>query len=324
MLDLSIITVGTNEKHWLRPCLQSVFAQTCGISFEMIVVDNASTDGTIEMLRTEFPQVKVIHNESNLGFAAANNKAIRASTGRFVLLLNPDTQVLEGAIQKTLRFMDEHPRAGLAGCKLKYPDGRFQPTAFAFPTVWNMFAEAIFLYKVFPKTKLFGGYHLSYLNYNEDVQVDWLIGAYFLIRREVIDNVGLLDEQFYMYTEDTDYCYRIKQANYEVWFTPRGEVTHFYGGYSGVNLRVVVWTHRSQILFYQKHYQGLKRSMLVLIKLFGLVLRVLGYTAAGIVRANRLLLRKSVYAAISIYKIVKSSWKYIPGYTGEVAPWERP
>ncbi|HJW27806.1 MAG TPA: glycosyltransferase family 2 protein, partial [Saprospiraceae bacterium] len=254
MLDVSIITVGTNEMHWLRPCLQSVFEQTRGIAFEMIVVDNASSDGTGEMLSREFPQVKVLRNDRNLGFAASNNKAILISSGRYILLLNPDTRILNGAIQETVAFMDSHSRAGLVGCKLKYPDGRFQPTAYSFPTVWNMFAEAIFLYKVFPKTKLFGSYHLSYLDYDSDVEVDWLIGAYFLIRREVTQKIGILDEQFFMYTEDTDYCYRIKQAGYEVWFTSKAEVEHYYGGFSGINRRVVVWTHRSQVLFYQKHY----------------------------------------------------------------------
>jgi GT2 family glycosyltransferase len=321
MLDLSIITVGTNEKHWLKPCLESVYSQTRGVTFEVIVVDNASKDGTSEMLASEFPQVKIVRNDHNLGFAAANNKAIRLSAGKMVLLLNPDTVVLDGAIQKTITFMKNHPKAGLVGCKLKYPDGRFQPTAYAFPTLWNMFVEAIFLYKLFPKTKIFGGYHLTYLDYNKDVQVDWLIGAYFLIQREVIERVGILDEQFFMYTEDTDFCYRIKKAGYEVWFTSGAEITHFYGGISGITRRVVIWTHRSQILFYQKHYGTPQRQLLYLIKLLNLLLRVPWYIIEGIVTVNRRGFKKSLYAAYSFWKILVNRWHYIPGYTGEVTSW---
>src|SRR5260221_13542062 len=117
MVDLSIITVATNEKHWLKPCLESVFDKTHGINFEFIVVDNASSDGTANMLKTEFPQVKIVRNDSNMGFAAANNRAIRMTTGRYALLLNPDTVVHDGAISRTVPFMDQHPTAGLLGCK---------------------------------------------------------------------------------------------------------------------------------------------------------------------------------------------------------------
>jgi GT2 family glycosyltransferase len=226
MRDLSIVIVSYNTCGLLRTCLSSIYRETAHIDFEIVVVDNASTDGSIEMITSDYPAVKILRNDHNSGFAAANNIAIRKSSARFVLLLNPDTEILDGAIQKTIRFIEAHPKAGIVGCKLKYPDGRFQPSAYSFPTVWNMFAEATFLYRVFPKTKLFGGYHLTYLDYSHDVQVDWLIGAFLLIRREVIDTVGMLDEQFFMYAEDTDYCYMAKQAGFEVWFTPRGEIFH--------------------------------------------------------------------------------------------------
>src|ERR1051326_7695662 len=313
MPDPSIIVVGTNERHWLKPCLNSVFKQTTGSEFEVIVVDNASTDGTGEMIAAEFPRVKVIRNDHNYGFASANNRAIRVATGNYVLLLNPDTEVLDGAIQKTIRFMEVHPKSGLVGCRLKYPNGQFQSTAYSFPTVWNALSEATFLYKLFPRTKLFGQYHLSYLDYDHDVQVDWLIGAYFLIRREVIAKIGLLDEQFYMYTEDTDYCYRVKQAGYEVWFTASGEVTHFYGGMNAFDKRVTILVQRSQVLFYQKHYHFAKKIMLLLIKHLGLALRVVWYFAAGIASMNKKLLNKSLYAGYAIFRLLTTRWKYVTG-----------
>jgi GT2 family glycosyltransferase len=322
-MDLSIIIADTNEWHFLQPCLQSVFAHTAGLEFEVIVVDNASTDGSKEKLAEEFPQVKVLRNEYNMGFAGANNVGIRASSARYVLLLNPDTIMPEGAIKETIKFMESKPKAGVIGCKLKYPDGRFQPTTYSFPTAWNMFSEATFLYKLFPKTKIFGGYHLTYLDYNTDVQVDWLIGAYFLMRREVIDTIGILDDKIYMYADDIDYCYRAKQAGFEVWYTPRAEVIHYYGGISGVNKRVVIWIHRSNVLIYQKLFSMPKRYILIAIKYFGLILRTLVYFTGGMVTADKMLLKKSWYALYSIYKIAISHWKYNPNLVGPEKPWKR-
>lgn len=322
MSDLLIIIVSINGKRVLKSCLQAVFAQTTGIDFEVIVVDNASTDGTLEMLANEFPQVKVISNTENKGFAAANNQGIRQAVGRYVLLLNPDTEILGGAIQKTVAFMDEHPRAGILGCKLIFPNGKLQASIRSFPSLWNLFVEATFLYKVFPQTKLFGRYYFSYFDYSIDIQVDWVSGAYFLIRREVIDKIGILDEQFYLYTEETDYCYRAKQAGYEVWFTPRGEVIHYWGGMSAINKRVAIWMQRSQLLFYQKHYHGFKGYSFIIMKYLNLTIRFISYFIGGILLNNKNLILKSRYAGYAIYRLLTARWKYIHGYQGKVTPWE--
>jgi GT2 family glycosyltransferase len=321
-MDLSIIIAYTNVWHFLKPCLQSVFEHTKGLEFEVIVIDNVSTDGSAGKIAKEFPHVKIIRNEYNMGFAANNNNGIRASSGRLILLLNPDTIVPEGAIKETVKFMESHPKAGVVGCKLKYPDGRFQPTTYSFPTVWNMFSEATFLYKLFPKTKLFGGYHLTYLDYNTDVQVDWLIGAFFLIRRDLIDTIGVLDDKIYMYADDIDFCYRTKQVGFEVWWTPRAEVIHFYGGISRVDKRTVIWIHRSQVLLYQKLFSKPKRLMLMAIKCFGLLLRTFVYFFVGMITANMMLLKKSWYALYSIYTIAVSRWKYDPNLVGPEKPWK--
>jgi GT2 family glycosyltransferase len=322
MVDLSIIIVNTNERHVLKPCLRSVFTQTKGIDFEIIVIDNASTDGTLEMLANEFSQVKVIPNNENLGFAVANNRGIKKAVGKYVLLLNPDTEVLNGAIQKTVAFMNEHLRAGIAGCKLIFPNGKLQASIRSFPTAWNLFVEATFLYKLFSRTKLFGKYYFSYFDYAVDIQVDWVSGAYFLIRQEVIDKIGILDEQFYLYTEETDYCYRAKQAGFEVWFTPRGEVIHYWGGMSAINKRVAVWMQRSQLLFYQKHYHGFKKYLFILLKYVNLAIRFVVYFLGGIFLMNKNLITKSHYAGYAIYRLLTARWKYIYGYKGKVTPWK--
>ncbi len=320
--DLSIVIVSYNAVHFLRKCLKSVIIQTEGISYEIIVVDNASTDETQQLMTLEYPGIQFLRNEQNVGFAAANNMAISETNSRYVLLLNPDTEVLIGAIQKTLHFMDENPKAGISSCKLLYQDGRFQANAYSFPTVWNMFAEATFLYKIFPKTKLFGSYHLSYLDYTKDNQVDWLIGAFYMIRREVIDTIGLLDEQYFMYAEDLDYCYMAKKAGFEVWYTSCAEIFHFYGGISGINKRVAVWTHRSQIVYYKKHYGLAKIYSLIFLKCFGLLLRIIRYVLTGILVADKILLNKAWYSTYSFYKILVSRWNYVHGYQGKTTQWE--
>ena len=322
MKDLSIVIVTYNSKDFLRTCLNSVILQTKGISFETIVVDNASSDQTRDLIEKEFPDVKFIRNDHNVGFAAANNLAIKETSSRYVLLLNPDTEILDGAIQKMIQFMDEHSKAGISSCKLMYQDGSFQANAYSFPTIWNMFTEATFLYRLFPKTKLFGSYHLTYLDYSKDNQVDWLIGAFYLIRREVIKTIGLLDEQYFMYTEDLDYCYLAKKAGFEIWYSPKAKIYHFYGGMSGISERSVVWTHRSQILFYKKYFESAKIFTLILFKCVGLILRMLRYFIVGMLTADKKLLKKAWLAIFSLFRIIFSRWNYQHGYSVRADQWE--
>jgi len=320
---LSIITVNTNEWHVLQTCLRSVFEQTKGIEFEFIVVDNASTDGSKEKIAREYPQVKIITNSENLGFAAANNRGIEQACGKYVLLLNPDTEVLDNAIVKTVQFMESHPQAGISACKLLFPDRSLQRSVRSFPTVWNVFCESTFLYRLFPKSILFGKYYLSYFNYDAIMQVDWVCGAYIMMSRKVIDTVGLLDEQFYMYTEEVDYCHRAKNAGYEIWFIPDGEVIHFWGGVNAINRRVMLWTNASMMLYLQKHFYGVEKYLLMGLKYFGLVLRTIMYALVGCLLLSQKMFLKSYYTLYSLYKLVVTSWKYKHNYTGKVVPWER-
>ncbi len=309
-----------NGKNLLRACLSSVLKETINTDFEVIVVDNASTDGTLEMLKNEFSRVNVISNTENMGFAAANNIGIRQANGRYILLLNPDTEILNGAIQETVAFMDKHPQAGIVGCKLIFPSGQIQTSLRSFPTIRNLLIETFFLEKIFPKT--FGKHFYLDFDHNSDKQVDWVSGAYFLIRREVIEKIGLLDEQFYMYSEEMDYCYRAKQAGYEIWFTNRGNVIHHWGGMSAINKRVAVWIQRSQLLFYQKYYNGLKKCSFIFIKYVNLIIRSICYFFCGIILSNKGLINKSMYSIYAVYRLITARWKYNHNFNGKIDPWE--
>ena len=293
MLDLSVIVVNYNTSTFLRDCLQSVFEQTRGLDYEVIVVDNASWDGSRELLQREFPKVRTIFNSENKGFAAANNQAIRVAQGRYVLLLNSDTRVLDGAIQKTFHFMEEHAEASIVGCKLLNSDGTLQPSCMSFPTVWNLFSEAFFLYILFRRTRLFGAYHMTYFDYDTVRPVDIVKGAFMMLRREVSEGVGLFDEAYFMYTEETDLCYRAKQKGFQAFFFPFARIIHFGGGSIDNKLQFFEQFHRTQIYFIKKNFTGLRKYLGVFLKEVGIAVRVPAYFLAGLLTWNPQLLRKS-------------------------------
>jgi GT2 family glycosyltransferase len=319
-MKLSIITANTNEWHVLRPCLQSVYRQTTDLEFEFIVIDNASTDGSFDRIREEFPDVKVIVNPHNMGFAASNNRGLATATGDYILFLNPDTEIREHAISGIVRFMDRNPDVGLAGCKLILGDGSIQESLGSFPSVWNVFAETFFLYKIFPKTKLFGSYHMTYFDYRSTREVDWLCGAFLIVRRAVRDTIGLLDEQFYMYTEEVDYCCRAKQAGYATWYFHEAEVIHYWGGIN-MSQRVVLWMHGSQMIYFKKHFRGFKKAALVALKYTTLLLRTVVYFIGGSLSLNSALIKKGWYYAVAVGKLFAQSWEYDHGHSGPVEPW---
>jgi hypothetical protein len=322
-VKLSIIVVNTNEWHVLRTCLRSVFEQTNGIDFELIVVDNASTDGTKEEVAAEFPGVKLVANPENLGFAASNNRGIRQSVGEYILLLNPDTEVLDGAIQKTVQFMEEHPNAGIAGCRLQFADGSLQRSVSSFPSVLRQFCHASFIYLLFAGSTMIRGNSLIRFDYTSDEEVDCVLGAYFMFTRKVLQTVGLLDEQFYMYSEEVDYCYRAKSAGFGVWYTPRARVVHHWGGINSTSRRGIAWLHASQMLLFQKHFRGVEKNALVLLTYVGALVRVGVYLSVGCLTLNKRYLTKSYHFAYAIYNLLSRKWIYRPGFTGEVVPWTR-
>lgn len=269
-MDVSIVIVNWNTCDILRDCLASIYENNIGVKFEVIVVDNASSDGSQEMIQEQFPQAIVIANKTNRGFASANNQGMAIAQGRYVLLLNSDTIVLDGAIDKVVAFADTHPKAGITGCRVLNEDKTLQLSCFMFPSVLNMALWVSYLFKVFPRSRFFGRDRMTWWDGDDVREVDVLTGCFMLVRREAMEQVGPMDEQFFMYFEETDWCYRFKQAGWKVMFTPNAEIVHL-GGASSKKVRtgMVNQWRRSMLLYYKKHKSLLAYiSAWVLIMLF--------------------------------------------------------
>jgi GT2 family glycosyltransferase len=229
-MDLSVIIVNYNVRDFLENALRSVFEALRGIDGEVIVVDNASDDGSVEMVRSKFPSVSVIASPRNLGFAAGNNLALREARGRYLLLLNPDTVVQEDTFQTIVRFLDDHPEAGLAGCRILNPDGTLQPACRrSFPTPWVAFTKISGLSALYPRSRVFGRYNLGYIDAGESHEVDAISGSFMAVRREAYEQAGGLDEEYFMYGEDLDWCWKIKQAGWKVWYVAGTRIIHYKG-----------------------------------------------------------------------------------------------
>ena len=252
---LSIIIVNYNVKFYLEQCLESVRRASRGLQVEVFVVDNLSTDGSVEYLRERFPEVTFIANRENVGFARANNQAIRLSKGRYVLLLNPDTIVGEDTLARCVEFMEAHPEAGGVGVHMLNANGTFAPESRrGLPTTFVAFCKMTGLGKLFPKSRLFGRYYMGYLDVNEVNEIEVMSGAYTMLRREALDKVGLLDEDFFMYGEDIDLSYRVLKGGYKNYFVPV-RMLH-YKGESTVksSYRYAYVFYQAMRLFFRKHY----------------------------------------------------------------------
>lgn len=252
---LSVIIVNYNVKYYLEQCLESVRRASKGLPVEVFVVDNLSTDGSVEYLRERFPEVTFIVNKENVGFARANNQAIRQSNGEYVLLLNPDTIVGGDVLVRMVEFMDAHPEAGGAGAYMLNVDGTFAPESRrGLPTPFVAFCKMAGLSALFPKSRLFGRYYMRYLDEREVNKIEVISGACMLLRREALDKVGLLDEDFFMYGEDIDLSCRVLEGGYANYFLPV-RMLH-YKGESTVksSYRYVYTFYEAMRLFFRKHY----------------------------------------------------------------------
>lgn len=253
MVDLSVIIVNWNTRDLLAGCLRSVYETAGSVDLEVIVVDNGSTDSSVEMVRREFPQVKLIVNADNVGFARANNQALSCSRGRYVLLLNSDTRLLPGAVERGLQHMEEHPRAGLLGVRLLNGDGSFQASYTPFPTLGREFLilsglGRLLIGPFFPSRGPCEGKGAQRME-------GYIEGAYMMARREAIEEVGGLDEAIYMYAEDVDWCYRFHKAGWEVWYLPDAPIIHYRGQSSKKRQgRMEAELYRSRVYFFRKYY----------------------------------------------------------------------
>jgi GT2 family glycosyltransferase len=253
-MKLSVAIVNYNVKYYLEQCLDSVLKAIQNIDAEIFVVDNHSSDQSLEYLIPKFPDVHFIDNQENVGFSRANNQAIEQAQGEYILLLNPDTVLGENTLDRVCHFMDENKQIGAVGVKMLDGFGHFLPESKrGFPSPWNSFTKMSGLAKLFPRSKVFGGYHLHYLDENETHEVEVLAGAFMMLRRETIEKSGSLDNSFFMYGEDIDLSYRINQAGYSNFYFPE-PIIHYKGESTKKDIRYVKHFYEAMLIFFKKHY----------------------------------------------------------------------
>ena len=256
-MDLSVVIINWNTSDYLARCLESIRANPAPGELEVIVVDNASSDASAQMVRERFGEATLIENPENLGYAEANNRGLSASRGEYILLLNPDAEVKPGTLDTLLAFGRSHPDAAAVGCRLVGPDGGIQRSCRSFPKPLGVLFEYTRLSYLFPRSRLFGSYRMTYFDYSHDAEVDQPMASCLLISRKAWDEVGKFDQDFPIFFNEVDWCYRAKQMGWKVYFTAGAEVLH-HGGASTrqVKLQMVRESHRALRGFYEKHYRG--------------------------------------------------------------------
>jgi len=276
---ISIIIVNHNARDFLKRCLQSIFEKISDVVFEVWVVDNASSDGSIEMIRQEFPEVKIIANKENVGFAKANNQAIQKSEGKYIFLLNPDAVLLDSNLKELINFMEQNDEVGMCGPLIVNRDGSMQRQCKrGLPTLWNSVSYYLGLWKLFPTNKwwrkTFGGYFLLAKPDDQICEVDCLSGAAMIVRNETIKEIGLMCEDYIMYMDDIDWCYRAKKAGWKVYYVPLMKVMH-YGGVGGSQLHVyknIYYFYHSAYLFYKRYLASQYNFVINFVYYVGLLL----------------------------------------------------
>ena len=255
---LSIIIVNYCAKNLLKKCLESILKYEKDTEFEVIVVDNDSKDHSQEMVKSNFPHVKLIENKRNSGFSHGCNQGIRESQGRYILLLNPDTELTPGGFKKMIAFMDSRPEIGICGPKMVDRNGNLQFSCRSFPSYLTAISSSqSVLNRIFPKNPLSRKYLLKDQDHSQIREVDWVSGSCLLVKREMLEKVGLLDQRFFMYVEDVDLCYRAKMADFSVFYFPPVLVIHYIGKSTQKRkLAMLVEHHRSMYYFYRKHHEA--------------------------------------------------------------------
>jgi N-acetylglucosaminyl-diphospho-decaprenol L-rhamnosyltransferase len=268
-MDLSVVIVNWNVKYLLRDCLRSLFdacQSASKLDTEIIVVDSASTDGSPQMVRVEFPQVRLIASDENLGYAGGNNTGANAATGRYIFLLNPDTIVQSDALTQMVNYMDAHPEVGALGPQLLWPDGSVQSSRRRFPTLGSLFWESTLLGQWFPRNRHARRYHVADHPSDQIQKVDWVVGAAILLRRKAWCQVGPIEEDFFMYFEETDWCHRAAEAGWETHYLPDARIIHYEGKSSEQVVAVRTLRFQQSKLRYTRKYFG--RGWAVTLRLF--------------------------------------------------------
>ena len=313
---LSIILVNYNVEHFLELCLHSVLDATKNIEAEIWVVDNHSSDGSVQMVEKSFEQVHLIANKSNAGFSKANNQAILQAKGKYILLLNPDTILPENCLSDCIRFMEETPQAAALGARMLDGSGCYLPESKrGLPTPWVSFCKAFGLSRLFPSSPLFGKYHLSYLNENETQEVDILSGAFMFMRKEALDKAGLLDESFFMYGEDVDLSYRLQKSGYKNYYFPEATIIHFKGeSTKRGSISFVHHFYKAMLLFSKKHFSD--KPAFTLFIYVGIAIRAILALVKRVIEFSAAVLFEFIFAFAGM-ALLKNWWeinfKGIPG-----------
>ena len=275
MMKISVIILSYNTKTLLKDCLSSLLAKTRSLEMEIIVVDNHSTDESTSMVRKYFPQVDLIVNSENYGFSKGNNVGLKKASGDYILLLNSDVIFTEDAIGKMLKAMDEDPKIGISSCQLVDTDCNIQPTGGFFPTIFRVFAWMFFLDDIPFLNRFFHSYHPQGFWYKKERLQDWVTGAFFLMRKQVVEEIGFLDENIFMYAEEMEYCYRAKNRGWLVKYSPITSIIHL-GGKSGTPKGALLGEFKGVKYFFQKHRANWQYPLLIIFlklgSLLGLIL----------------------------------------------------
>jgi len=286
-MDISVIIVNWNTKNLLEQCLESLTSSLHSRSIEIIVVDNASSDGSVEMVEHCFPDVKLIRNHENLGFSKANNLGIQQSSGRYVSLVNSDVRVLPGCLDALADHLDHNSAVGNVGPRVLNSDLTLQSSCRHFPTLWNNICSATGLAAAFKSSRFFSGEHMLFFPHDRVMAVDVLVGCFWMVRRDVFRDIGMLDESFFMYGEDVDWCRRCWNANWQIVFVPTAQAIHYRGGSSGTQVvRLAVAQQDSIVHYWSKHKSVFGVLGIKAIFLFRHAIRYLLATLFGLFRSS--------------------------------------
>lgn len=307
MIDISISIVSYNTRDLLRACLQSLEARRDEVEMEIIVIDNGSTDGSVEMVGSAFPKVLLLDTGENLGYGRANNLGLKNARGRYFFVLNSDTEVQPGALRALVDFLDERPKAGAVTAQLILPDGSIQSSCATDPNLMKVFWEQTYLDKLFPNNKITGGYTMTHWNYDEVREVEQVAGAAVVIRREAWEQIGGFDPAFFMYFEDTDLCIRLRKAGWSIWFLPDARVHHKVGASSDkdwqLRARMVSSLNWSRYYYFSKRESTFRGKILKTLVIMGAFLRLSAWSTIAIIKPSK---RDQVKL---FRQVLRNSWK---------------
>ena len=307
-IKLSIIIVNWNVRDLLRKCIHSIFLNSRGNLNEIIVIDNASNDGSVEMILNEFSQVKLLVNKENHGFAKACNQAFAIAKGEYFFLLNPDTRVDRLNLDRIAEFMQENSEVAIGGCYVYNPDGSFQESFYRFPTFLNTLGRMFSLFRLLPRNKLTQSFFWSYPHDNVPQNVDRVLGGAMVIRKKTLEDVGQMDENYFLYGEDMDLCYRVQEKGWKISPIPETKVVHFKGESSKKNLEKVIFLRfKNEFIFVKKFYPVIKVMLFRILQFIGAVLRLGFWVLYFLIGYKKQRAKESIKGYL---KVFLASWNY--------------